>query len=79
MSEGDAMIKRKLGNVFEAEVKDAGASAEFKAQVLGKKPSWAGYSLGSAPLPNSWHGTALDAVSTDTLKKFFKSTNPGGC
>ena len=41
MSEGDAQIQGKLGSVSEAEVEDAGASAEFKAQVLSEKPSWA--------------------------------------
>ena len=41
MPEGDAQIQGKLGSVSEAEVEDAGASAEFKAQVLSEKPSWA--------------------------------------
>ena len=39
MSEGDAQIQGKLGSVSEAEVEDAGASAELKAQVLSEKPS----------------------------------------
>ena len=77
MSEGDAQIQGKLGSVSEAEVEDAGASAEFKAQVLSEKPSWAGCSSGSAQLLNSWHGTVLNAESTDTLKNLFKSNNPG--
>ena len=77
MSEGDAQIQGKLGSVSEAEVEDAGASAEFKAQVLSEKPSWAGCSSGSAQLLTSWHGTVLNAESTDTLKNLFKSNNPG--
>ena len=77
MSEGDAQIQEKLGSVSEAEVEDAGASAEFKAQVLGEKPSWARCSPGSAQLLNSLHGTVLNAESTDTLKNLFKSNNPG--
>ena len=77
MSEGDAQIQGKLGSVSEAEVEDAGASAEFKAQVLSEKPSWAGCSSGSAQLLNSWHGTVLNAESTDTLKKSLQEQQPG--
>ena len=77
MSEGDAQIQGKLGSVSEAEVEDAGASAEFKAQVLSEKPSWAGCSSGSAQLRNSWHGTVLNAESTDTLKKSLQEQQPG--